>query len=54
MDQKLVTVLGVMFKVYGPIGLLLLWVCEVVTGAVCWSGEGDAVASRTTVVLTAV
>lgn len=48
------TVLGVMFKVYGPVGLLLLWVCEVITGAVCLSGEGDAVACRTTVVLTAV
>lgn len=53
MDQKLVTVLAVMFKVYGPVGLLL-WVCEVITGAVCSSGEGDAVASRATVVLTAV
>lgn len=53
MDQKLVTVLGVMFKVYGPVGLLLLWVCEVVAGAVCSSG-GDAVASQATVVLTAV
>lgn len=48
------TVLGVMFKVYGPVRLMLLWVCEVVTGAVCLSEEGDAVASRATVVLTAV